>query len=405
MPMGPDEYPDYPAPRPDPAATCTATPTPSRSATGSASRPRSSTPSGKPAGGWSIRLGRRVDGGIRLPRRRQRPSLGPALPRLPGQLRRRDDPRPPLHRPRRSARSRTASACWWSGSATARVDITSELSRKGVAEKVFISTRSGAWVMPKYCPGQPDRHSGQDQPPPAARSSSAGWRGSCRDWPPGGWRTSASPTPTTTSWRRTRPSRASCCCGWARATPSPSRTSSELQGDSVRFEDGSVEQIDAIIYATGYKITFPFFDPELPLGSGQPAAALQADLLAGHRRPGLRRVRPGDPDPLPLRRAAVEAGRALRRRRLRPPLDRGDGGDDPPRRGDPHRDLHRSAPAHDADRVVHRTSTTSGRREIPAGRERAARGMAPKLAGRVVTAEAAAADARVRRGEAEEQPV
>jgi hypothetical protein len=44
-------------------------------------------------------------------------------------------------------------------------------------------------------------------------------------------------------------------------------------------------------------------------------------------------------------------------------------------------------------------------REIPAGRERAAQGMASKLAGRVVTAEAAAAGARVLRGEAEEQPV
>ncbi len=35
----------------------------------------------------------------------------------------------------------------------------------------------------------------------------------------------------------------------------------ELAGDSVRFEDGSSEPFDAIIYATGYKITFPFFDP------------------------------------------------------------------------------------------------------------------------------------------------
>ena len=36
----------------------------------------------------------------------------------------------------------------------------------------------------------------------------------------------------------------------------------ELQGDRVRFEDDSVEEVDAIVYATGYNITFPFFDPD-----------------------------------------------------------------------------------------------------------------------------------------------
>jgi hypothetical protein len=30
----------------------------------------------------------------------------------------------------------------------------------------------------------------------------------------------------------------------------------------VRFADGSVEQVDAIIYATGYNISFPFFDED-----------------------------------------------------------------------------------------------------------------------------------------------
>ena len=36
-----------------------------------------------------------------------------------------------------------------------------------------------------------------------------------------------------------------------------------LEGDSVRFDDGSVERIDRIVYCTGYKISFPFFDHDL----------------------------------------------------------------------------------------------------------------------------------------------
>ncbi len=35
-----------------------------------------------------------------------------------------------------------------------------------------------------------------------------------------------------------------------------------LEGDAVRFTDGSVEKADTIIYATGYKVTFPFFDED-----------------------------------------------------------------------------------------------------------------------------------------------
>jgi cation diffusion facilitator CzcD-associated flavoprotein CzcO len=33
-------------------------------------------------------------------------------------------------------------------------------------------------------------------------------------------------------------------------------------GRTVRFADGSEEEIDLVVYCTGYKITFPFFDPE-----------------------------------------------------------------------------------------------------------------------------------------------
>ena len=37
----------------------------------------------------------------------------------------------------------------------------------------------------------------------------------------------------------------------------------QLDGDGVIFTDGTREQIDAIIYCTGYKMTFPFFKPEV----------------------------------------------------------------------------------------------------------------------------------------------
>ncbi|MGZ4231830.1 MAG: flavin-containing monooxygenase [Solirubrobacteraceae bacterium] len=37
---------------------------------------------------------------------------------------------------------------------------------------------------------------------------------------------------------------------------------SRLDGDRVVFEDGSAEPIDIIVYCTGYKVTFPFFDED-----------------------------------------------------------------------------------------------------------------------------------------------
>jgi hypothetical protein len=37
----------------------------------------------------------------------------------------------------------------------------------------------------------------------------------------------------------------------------------EFQGDCVKFEDGTVESVDVIVWCTGYKVTFPFFDEQL----------------------------------------------------------------------------------------------------------------------------------------------
>jgi len=44
-------------------------------------------------------------------------------------------------------------------------------------------------------------------------------------------------------------------------TPKPNIDS--LDGDTVRFVDGTSVQADVVVYCTGYKITFPFFDEDL----------------------------------------------------------------------------------------------------------------------------------------------
>jgi dimethylaniline monooxygenase (N-oxide forming) len=84
-----------------------------------------------------------------------------------------------------------------------------------------------------------------------------------------------------------------------------------LEGDRVRFADGSSVHADLVIYCTGYRITFPFLDPELlaapgnevplyrhvfhpdvdglyfvglvqPLGAVMPIAERQSELIADH---------------------------------------------------------------------------------------------------------------------------
>lgn len=42
----------------------------------------------------------------------------------------------------------------------------------------------------------------------------------------------------------------------------------ELMGDKIRFADGSTVAADAVIYCTGYKVTFPFFDEDFVSAPG-----------------------------------------------------------------------------------------------------------------------------------------
>lgn len=58
----------------------------------------------------------------------------------------------------------------------------------------------------------------------------------------------------------------------------------ELCGDSVRFADGSIEAIDVIVYATGYRVTFPFIEREhLNWRNGTPDLYLRIFHPTHHR--------------------------------------------------------------------------------------------------------------------------
>jgi cation diffusion facilitator CzcD-associated flavoprotein CzcO len=145
------------------------------------------------------------------------------------------------------------------GIGNSAVDITSELARKGVAEQVFISTRSGAWVMPKYVFGRPADQVFKTNPNLPlwlqrrfARLLPRLVAGRMEDF--------GLPTPNH-NFLEAHPTVSSellLRLGSGDAVAKPDVA--ELLGDRVRFADGSVEQVDAIVYATGYKITFPFFD-------------------------------------------------------------------------------------------------------------------------------------------------
>ena len=147
------------------------------------------------------------------------------------------------------------------GIGNSAVDITSELSRKGVAEKVFLSTRSGAWVMPKYLFGQPIGKLAKTNPHLPVKLQ----RWLARPLPfiaSGRMEDFGLPHPNH-EFLEAHPTVSSelllrLGSGDAGAKPNVA----ELDGGRVRFEDGSVEEIDAIVYATGYRITFPFFDRE-----------------------------------------------------------------------------------------------------------------------------------------------
>ncbi len=147
------------------------------------------------------------------------------------------------------------------GVGNSAMDISCELSHRGVAARLVVSTRRGAYVIPKYLFGRPLDAVIRTKPwlPlwPQRLFGSALIRlavGRMEDY--------GMPRPRHKIWQ-THPTVSSeflIRLGSGDITVKPNIA--ELLAHEVRFEDGSVEPFDAIIYATGYKITFPFFDSD-----------------------------------------------------------------------------------------------------------------------------------------------
>ena len=145
------------------------------------------------------------------------------------------------------------------GIGNSAADLVSELSQKSWRNEVTLSTRSGAWVIPKYVFGRPVDRLARTLPViplswqrRLVRGVPRLISGNPEDYglpAPNHHFLEAHPTQSSELLVRLG-------SGDARAKPDVT----ELLGDRVRFADGSVEPFDVIIYATGYNITFPFFD-------------------------------------------------------------------------------------------------------------------------------------------------
>ena len=144
------------------------------------------------------------------------------------------------------------------GMGNSAMDIASELSQKPIASKLFVAARRGVWIFPKYINGQvPDKGVMPTWMPRwmirmIVKRMIVKAVGHMKDYGlPEPEHHPADAHPSVSGEFLTRVG-----CGDIAVKPNIA----ELQGDRVKFADGSVESIDAIVYATGYNISFPFLD-------------------------------------------------------------------------------------------------------------------------------------------------
>lgn len=146
------------------------------------------------------------------------------------------------------------------GIGNSAADIAVELSSKALQNEVVLSTRSGAWIVPKYLAGQPADKYFKTSPhiPLKWQRKIAHWAQPMISGRPENY---GLPKPNHGFFEAhpTQSVELPLRLGSGDVVAKPNVTL--LDGSTVHFADGTSSDFDVIIYATGYKITFPFFDP------------------------------------------------------------------------------------------------------------------------------------------------
>jgi len=148
------------------------------------------------------------------------------------------------------------------GLGNSATDIAVESSR--IADKTFLSVRRGAYVLPKYMNGKPiDEVSNPifSRLPLSVQRFFA-MRG--LEMAAGDMTTYGLPKPDHKLFEAhpTVSSELLPRLGHGDITVKPN-IDRFTGGRTIRFADGSEEEIDLVVYCTGYRITFPFFDPKV----------------------------------------------------------------------------------------------------------------------------------------------
>lgn len=147
------------------------------------------------------------------------------------------------------------------GLGNSAADIAVELSGRSLQNTVTLSTRSSAWIVPKYVGGLPaDKYFVTSPHIPLHWQR---WVLQKMQFATGSNpELYGLPKPNHKFFEAHPTQSVELPLRLGSGDITPKGNIARLDGSTVHFEDGTSDDFDAIIYATGYNITFPFFDPE-----------------------------------------------------------------------------------------------------------------------------------------------